>query len=123
MYLLLSYIGFTYAIFSDPFMSLFNFIKDISYTLSDPTYIYENGFSMLIPIILFIIPIFVLLYDSTKSVVNALIIFAISIVIVYFLYPQNNVIPISGGDSPSSSIFNIVKSKTSSFLETIRSWF
>ena len=103
MYLLLCYIGFTYAVFSNPLDNLISFIKYLFSVLTDPTYIYSKGFSLLLPIIFFVIPILVLLYDSTKSVVNALITLGISIAVVYFLYPKNDVVPITGGSSAGLS--------------------
>ena len=101
MYLLLCYIGFTYATFSNPFDSTITFMGNIVSVMSDPTYIFKAGFSLLLPIIFFIIPILVLLYDATQSLANALITLGISIAIVYMLYPQNNVVPITGGASYS----------------------
>ena len=89
MYLLLCYIGFTYAVFSNPLDNLISFIKDLFSVLTDPTYIYSKGFSLLLPIIFFVI--------------NALITLGISIAVVYFLYPKNDVVPITGGSSAGLS--------------------
>ena len=99
MYLLLCYIGFTYASFSSPLENLFTFTSDLFSVLSDPTYIYTKGFSLLLPIILFVIPILVLLYDATKSLAIAFVTLGISIAIVYFLYPSADIVPITGGSS------------------------
>jgi hypothetical protein len=116
MYLLLCYIGFTYAVFSNPFDNLITFMKDLFSVLTDPTYIYTKGFSLLLPIIFFVIPILVLLYDSTKSLVNALITLGISIAVVYFLYPKNDVVPITGGSSSGLSSSSTCVNSYASYL-------
>ena len=107
MYLMLCYIGFTYAAYSDPIGTLFTFTGNLFSILVDPTTIYSSGFSLIMPIILFVIPILVLLYDATKSLLNAFITLGISVVIVYFLYPTNNIVPITGGSPPSIFSSNV----------------
>jgi hypothetical protein len=97
-YFLISYAGLTALLTPDGFFS--NFL-DIFVTagqiISDPTQIFEKGFSLIIPIIFFLIPLIILLKNATKNIWLALASVATAAGIVYILYPKNNVNPIAGG--------------------------
>jgi len=98
IYFLISYAGLTSLLSPSGYFShFFDIFIAFGQIISDPTTIFEKGFSLLIPIIFFIIPLLVLLNNATKSIWLALLVFATSVGVVYVLYPKNSVNPIPGG--------------------------
>lgn len=97
-YFLISYAGLTALLsaegFFNNFLSIFTTAGQI---IADPTQIFEKGFSLIIPIIFFLIPLIVLLKNATQNIFLALASVATAAAIVYILYPKNNVNPIAGG--------------------------
>jgi multisubunit Na+/H+ antiporter MnhC subunit len=98
LFFLISYSGitslFTPSGFIDHFLDIFIVFGQI---LADPTVIFDKGFSLIVPIIFFMIPLFILINNLTKNIWLALMVIASSAGVVYVLYPKNNVNPIPGG--------------------------
>jgi hypothetical protein len=98
IYFLISYAGLTSLLTPSGFFgNFFDIFIVIGQIISDPTTIFEKGFSLVIPIVFFIIPLLVLINNATKSIWLALLVFATSVGVVYVLYPKNSVNPIPGG--------------------------
>lgn len=98
IYFLISYAGLTSLITPSGFFGhFFDMFIVLGQIISDPTLIFEKGFSLLIPITFFIIPLLILINNATKSIWLALLVFATSVGVVYVLYPKNDVNPIPGG--------------------------
>jgi hypothetical protein len=97
-YFLIAYSGLTAIItpsgFFDHFLDIFITAGQI---IADPTQIFDKGFSLIIPIIFFIIPLLILLNNLTKNIWLALMVLATSGGVVYVLYPKNSINPIPGG--------------------------
>lgn len=95
-YFLLSFASLT-TFFSDAgiggFLNIFRTIFDI---IEDPTQIFDKGFSLIIPIILFFIPVIVLIHNATESIMLGILVLLSSAAITYSLYPKNKN-PLSGG--------------------------
>ena len=96
-FMLISYLGITSTIDS-PWTSLLALVTNLGGILIHPTTIFSTGFKFIIPILFCIIPLLVLLYDFTQNFILALIVLAVTLAIVYVLYPKNNQNPIVGGD-------------------------
>lgn len=97
-YFLISYAGLTTLLTTDGFFNNFlSIFVTFGQIVSDPTQIFEKGFSLIIPILLFLVPLFILINNATKSIWLALISIATGGAIVYLLYPKNKVNPIAGG--------------------------
>ena len=78
-YMILTYTTLTTLFSNGIFNALktsFNFIKDIR---KDPTSIFENGGKTFIPIFFFVIPTIVILYNATQSMMQFLIILALTV--------------------------------------------
>jgi len=98
IYFLISYAGLTSLLTPSGFFShFFDIFIAFGQIISDPTTIFEKGFSLVIPIVFFIIPLLVLINNATKSIWLALLVFATSVGVVFVLYPKNSVNPIPGG--------------------------
>ena len=98
IYFLVSYAGLTSLLTPSGFFGhFFDIFIAVGQIISDPTTIFEKGFSLVIPIVFFIIPLLVLINNATKSIWLALLVFATSVGVVYVLYPKNSVNPIPGG--------------------------
>ena len=97
-YFLISYAGLTSILtpsgFFDHFLDIFITLGQI---IADPTTIFEKGFSLIIPIVLFLVPLIILINNATKNIWLALMVVATSAGVVYVLYPKNNINPIPGG--------------------------
>lgn len=103
-FFLISYSSLTALItpsgFFSHFLDIFSTISDI---IVDPTQIFEKGFSLVIPIIFFLIPLIILINNATRNIWLAIMALATGIAVVYVLYPKNNVNPIAGGLGFSTS--------------------
>jgi hypothetical protein len=104
-YFLLSYASLT-TFFSDVgfrgFLDVFRTVFDI---IVDPTQIFEKGFSLIIPIIFFFIPVIVLIYNATESIILGILVLLSSAAITYSLYPKNKN-PFTGG-TPLTKTLNV----------------
>ena len=104
-YFLLSYASLS-TFFSDVgfrgFLDVFRTVFDI---IVDPTQIFEKGFSLIIPIIFFFIPVIVLIYNATESIILGILVLLSSAAITYSLYPKNKN-PFTGG-TPLTKTLNV----------------
>ena len=104
-YFLLSYASLT-TFFSEAgirgFINIFRTVFDI---IVDPTQIFDKGFSLIIPIIFFFIPVIVLVYNATESIVLGILVLLSSAAITYSLYPKNKN-PFEGG-TPLTKTLNV----------------
>jgi len=116
-YMLASYIGLSSMASKGFFSNFLDTFKNIYDIITNPTHLFTKGFTVLVPLILFIIPVFVLLYDATQSIFLPFIVLAISVGVVYILYPKNDINPIKGGIGTSNSIAD-----TTSDCTTGSSW-
>lgn len=98
LFFLVSYAGLTALLTTDGFIENFlSIFTTFGQIIKDPTQIFEKGFSIIIPIVFFLIPLFVLLNNATKNIYLALTVLATSAGVVYVLYPKNKANPIPGG--------------------------
>lgn len=104
-YFLLSFASLT-TFFSDAGIRGFlNIFKTIFNIIEDPTQIFDKGFSLIIPIILFFIPVIILVYNATESIMLGMLVLLSSLAITYSLYPKNKN-PLAGG-SPLTNTLGI----------------
>lgn len=96
-YLLLSYSSYTIVLEGGIFGNIIDVFKKLWEIVKDPTTIFKNGFALLIPIVLFLIPIFVLLFNATENIFLPIVVFAVSAAVVYILYPKGGIKPIAFG--------------------------
>ena len=115
-YMLASYIGLSSMASKGFFTTFLDMFKNAYDILTHPTQLFTKGFSVLVPLLLFIIPIFVLLFDATKSIFLPFVVLGISVGIVYILYPKNSVDPISGGIGSTTTKDTAAKACVSSNL-------
>ena len=74
-YFIISYASLT-SLASNGFITNFlNIFITIGTILKDPTTIFEKGYSLIVPIVFFLIPLFVLLYNFTQSVFLPFLVF------------------------------------------------
>jgi hypothetical protein len=57
--------------------------------ISDPSTIATNGMSVIMPLGLLLVPLFVLLYDATQNIFLPFVVLGVSIGIMYILYPTS----------------------------------
>ena len=111
LFLFLSYIGISSFSAWEIFTDIGTYVKDLFSIFSDPTNLYKKGFDIIIPTLFMLIPFIILITNFIKmsgvnflgAVVGALMTALISIVVVYFLWPDNlTTPPISkSGDDPA----------------------
>ena len=96
-YFILAYTSLT-TFFTDVgfFDGLYHVLQTFGNILADPTTIFDKGFGLIIPLILFIIPLIVLVYNFTQNMMLALLVVTISLGVTLVLYPKNKN-PIAGG--------------------------
>jgi hypothetical protein len=96
-YFIISYTSLT-SFFTDVgfFDGLYHVLSTFGDILADPTTIFDKGFGLIIPLILFIIPLIVLVYNFTQNIGLAILVVITSLAVTLALYPKNKN-PISGG--------------------------
>jgi hypothetical protein len=121
LFLFLSYIGISSFSAWEIFTDLGTYVKDLFSIFTDPTNLYKKGFDIIIPTLFMLIPFIILVTNFIKmsgvnflgAVIGAIMTALISIIVVYFLWPENlTKPPISkSGDDPAftsrlSNMFN-----------------
>jgi membrane protein YdbS with pleckstrin-like domain len=121
LFLFLSYIGISSFSAWEIFTDLGTYVKDLFSIFTDPTNLYKKGFDIIIPTLFMLIPFIILVTNFIKmsgvnflgAVIGAIMTALISIIVVYFLWPENlTKPPISkSGDDPTftsrlSNMFN-----------------
>ena len=95
-YFLISYASLTTFFSSAGWGGFIRIFRNIFHIIEDPTQIFEKGFSLIIPLILFLIPVIILIYNATQSILLGILVLLASFAITYSLYPKNKN-PIAGG--------------------------
>ena len=108
-YFLISYSGISSFITGGFFANMYKLMSTLGSVIIDPTIIFKTGYKLIIPLIFFLIPLFILLYDATKSIFLPFLVLGVSFGVVYMLYPKNDQNPIAGGNPT----FNTEKSSYS----------
>ena len=111
LFLFLSHIGISSFSAWEIFTDIGTYVKDLFSIFSDPTNLYKKGFDIIIPTLFMLIPFIILITNFIKmsgvnflgAVVGALMTALISIVVVYFLWPDNLTSPpiSKSGDDPA----------------------
>lgn len=124
LFLFLSYIGVTSFGSLGSFVDIGTYVKDLFSVIKNPTNLYSKGYDIIVPTLFMMIPFIILITNFIKmsgvnfmgAVAGAILTTVISVVVVYFLWPDNLTRPpIDKGSSSSSSggIVNSIKNSLS----------
>jgi len=132
LFLFLSYIGVTSFGSWGSFVDIGTYVKDLFSVFKEPTKLYSKGYDIIIPTLFMLIPFMVLITNFIKmsgvnflgAVAGAVLTTAISVAVVYFLWPDNlTKPPIDKGSSSSGGIVSSVANSVQNSLANIRNLF
>jgi len=111
LFLFLSYIGVTSLGSWDMFIDIGTFAGRVVGLITNPTELFSKGFDIIVPTLFMLIPFIILVTNFLKmsgvnfmgAVVGAILTALISIVVVYFLWPDNLTSPPIEKNTSSSS--------------------
>lgn len=89
IYLLLSYFSLTTSFTGGFFPSLSHTFKSFWEYIKDPSTLFTNGFTPIISVVLFLIPLFILLADASQNMMLGVITILVGGAVVAILYPSN----------------------------------
>lgn len=126
LFLFLSYIGVTTLTSWELFLDIGTFSGRVLGLITNPTKLFSNGFDIIVPTMFMLIPFIILVTNFLKmsginfmgAVIGAILTALISIVVVYFLWPENLTAPPIQKNTSSSS--GGVVNRISGF---IKGWF
>jgi hypothetical protein len=133
LFLFLSYIGVTTFGSWGSFVDIGTYAKDLFSVIKTPTNLYSKGYDIIVPTLFMLIPFIVLITNFIKmsgvnflgAIVGALLTTVVSVVVVYFLWPENlSQPPIDKGSSSSGGgIVSSVVNSLQNSLANIRKLF
>ena len=111
LFLFLSYIGVTSITSFDLFIDIGTFAAKVVGLITNPTQLFSKGFDIIVPTIFMLIPFIILITNFLNmsgvnfmgAVIAAILTAFISIVVVYFLWPDNLTAPPIEKNTSSSS--------------------
>jgi heme/copper-type cytochrome/quinol oxidase subunit 4 len=111
LFLFLSYIGVTTFGSWGSFVDIGTYVKDLFSVFKEPTKLYSKGYDIIVPTLFMLIPFMVLITNFIKmsgvnfigAVAGAVLTTAISVAVVYFIWPDNLSKPPIDKASSSSS--------------------
>ena len=111
LFLFLSYIGVTSFGSWGSFVDIGTYVKDLFSVIATPTKLYSKGYDIIIPTLFMLIPFMILITNFIKmsgvnfmgAIVGAVLTTVISVVVVYFIWPENLSKPPIDKTSSSSS--------------------
>jgi hypothetical protein len=111
LFFFLSYIGVTTISSWDLMIDIGTFSRKVLGLITNPTELFNKGFDLIVPTIFMLIPFIILVTNFLKmsginfigAVVGAILTALISIVVVYFLWPDNLTTPPIEKNTSSSS--------------------
>ena len=89
IYLLLSYFSLTTSFTGGFFPSLSHTFHSFWSYIKDPSTLFTNGFTPIISVVLFLIPLFILLADASQNMMLGLITILVGAAVVAILYPSD----------------------------------
>ena len=110
LFLFLSYIGITSLFSFSTFTDILTYIKNLFSIFANPTHLFSNGYSIIVPTIFLLIPLIVLVTNFIKAsgvnmigaIIGATLTVGVSFTAVYFIWPSNlTSSPIGGGNTQS----------------------